>query len=125
MSDLVENFCLQSRGKILKDILVHLDTARPHNPRRSCEYIEGFRAHRVPNPAYSLDLATSNCFLFGYLKTKLAGLGVQSREKRILTIRQIFNDIPKEMLIFVYVSWKKVDVGDQEQERVFSLVTKK
>jgi hypothetical protein len=29
------------------------------------------------------------------------------------------------MLIFVYVSWKKVDVGDQEQERVFSLVTKK
>jgi hypothetical protein len=67
-----------------------------------------FVACRVPHPADRPDLALSNFFLFGYLRTKFAGLAVQSREEVILTIRQIFNEMPKGTFISVYLSEKKV-----------------
>jgi hypothetical protein len=105
--DLVENLYAHNRKKILKGIFVYLDNASPHNSRQSCECLEGFPAYRIPYPAYSLDLAPNDFFLFGYLKTKVAGLVIRSREELISTIRHIFDEIPREKFIFIDLSWKK------------------
>jgi hypothetical protein len=86
MLNLVENFCAQSRRRTLKNIFVHLDNACLHNSRQSCEYLEGFRARKIPHPAYSPDLDLSYFFLFGYLKIKLATTVIRSREKLISII---------------------------------------
>jgi hypothetical protein len=61
----------------------------------------------VPHPAYSRDRAPSDFFLFGALKTKLQNYEIYSREDLILAIRAIFDEIPKETLNSVYVSWIK------------------
>jgi hypothetical protein len=68
--DLVENFWAQSWRKTLKGLFVHLENACPHGSSRSCEWIERCRARIVPQPAYSPDWASSDFFLFEYLKTK-------------------------------------------------------
>jgi hypothetical protein len=62
---------------------------------------------RVPHPAYSPDLTPNDFFLFRYLKTKLAGLVIRGREELISMTWQIFNEIPREKLISVYLSWKR------------------
>jgi hypothetical protein len=96
MFDLVTNFCGHGRRKTLKSIFVHLDNVHPHNSKQSYECLEGFHVRRVPYLAYSPDLVPSD-FFFGYLKTKLAGLVIRSREELISTIRQIFDEIPREI----------------------------
>jgi hypothetical protein len=61
----------------------------------------------VPHPAYSPDLAPSDFFLFGTLKTELQNYEIHNREHLILAIRAIFDEIPKETLNSVYASWIK------------------
>jgi transposase len=104
VADLFENICTHNRKKILKNIMVHLDDARPHNSRKSTEYLEQFGARRVPHPAYSPYLAPNDFFLFGHMKSKLPGLAIRSREDLICEIRRIFKDIPKVIFIFIYIS---------------------
>jgi hypothetical protein len=70
--------------------------------------MEGFLARRVPHPAYSRDLTPSDFFLVANLNTKLTGRAVQSRQELILTISQIFDEIPKEVVISLYSSCKKM-----------------
>jgi hypothetical protein len=59
----------------------------------------------VSHPAYNLYRAPSDFFVFGTVKTGLQNYEIHSREDLILAIRAIFNEIPKETLNSVYVSW--------------------
>jgi hypothetical protein len=86
---------------------VHLDDTHPHNLRKSNECLEEFGARRVPHPICSPDLATSDFFLFGILKTELQNYEIHSRDDLISAIWSIFGEIPKEILNCVYDSWKK------------------
>jgi hypothetical protein len=104
--DLIRNLGAHSRRRTLKGLFVHLDNARPHNSRESCECLKDFRATRIPQPAYSPDLAPSDFFLFGYLKLKLQGRTVQSRQGLILAIREVMGEISREKLISVYANWQ-------------------
>jgi hypothetical protein len=69
--DLLEIICAESRRRMLKGVIMHLDNASPDNSRKSHEYLTEFRARRVPHPAYSPDLAPSDFFLFGKVKAEL------------------------------------------------------
>jgi histone-lysine N-methyltransferase SETMAR len=64
---LVEDICSGSRRRSLKGFYVHLDNARPHNSRKSNDCLQGTKARRMPQPAYSPDLTPSDFFLFGFL----------------------------------------------------------
>jgi hypothetical protein len=61
----------------------------------------------VPHPIYSQDRALSDFFLFGTVKTELQNYEVHSRQDLILAIRAIFDEISKDILNSVYVSWTK------------------
>jgi hypothetical protein len=100
--DFNESVCQHSGRKTLKVIMVHLYDARPHNLRKLTEYIEQFRAHRVPHLAYTSDIAPNDFFLFVSVKSKLPDLTTQSMEDIICEIWRLFEEIPKVTFIFVY-----------------------
>jgi hypothetical protein len=89
----------------LQGFTIHLDNASPHNSRQSQECLEAHQATRLRHSAYSRDLAPSDFFLFGYLKEKLTDFDYRSREDLKSAITSIFNEIDKENLVAVFVSW--------------------
>jgi hypothetical protein len=105
--DLLAIVSAPSRRRALKEIVMHLDNARPHHSRNSNKCLTEFRARRVPHPAYSPDPAPSDFFLFGTVKAELQNYEIHSREDLILAIKTIFGQMSKETLISVYVSWMK------------------
>jgi hypothetical protein len=102
--DLLENVGARSRRRTLKRVLVHLDSAHPHNSKKSNECFTEFRARRVSHPAYSLDFAPSDFFLLGTVKTELQNYENHSRHDLILAIIAIFDEIFKDILNSVYAS---------------------
>jgi histone-lysine N-methyltransferase SETMAR len=85
--------------------MIHLDNASPHNSRRSQECLETHRARRLQHPPHSPDLAPSAFFLFEYLKDKLTDFDSRNREDLKSAITSIFNEIDKESLVAVFLSW--------------------
>jgi hypothetical protein len=57
----------------------------------------------MPQSAYSLDLAPSDFFLFGFLKRQLQGVHLADLETLKSRICQIFGEIDREVLISVFV----------------------
>jgi hypothetical protein len=80
-----------------------MDNARPHNSGRAQECIRTSKAERLSHPAYSPDLAPSNFFLFGYLKEKLTDYNCETREQLKEAIIEIFNEIPQDALVSVFM----------------------
>jgi hypothetical protein len=87
--------------------MIHLDNAHPHNSRRSQECIAAFKGQRLPHPSDSPDLAPGDFFLFGYLKEKLMDFNCETLDDLKTVIAEIFNEISKEQLTVVFVSWMK------------------
>jgi histone-lysine N-methyltransferase SETMAR len=105
MPSVVSNICSHARRKSLKGFYVHLDNASPHNSYQSNECLLATKARRIPQPAYSPDLAPSDFFLFGFLKQKLRGVHLADREGLKSAITQIFAEIDKDMLVSVFLDW--------------------
>jgi histone-lysine N-methyltransferase SETMAR len=102
---LVANICSDQRRRSLKGFYVHLDNARPHNSHQSNDCLQSTKAQRMPQPAYSPDLAPSDFFLFGFLKQQLQGVHLADREALKSAICQIFSRIDRKLLISVFVDW--------------------
>jgi transposase len=51
--------------------LIHMDNARAHTVRATQEKLDVSRFKCMPQPPYSPDIAPSDFFLFGWLKTQL------------------------------------------------------
>ena len=60
---------------------------------------------RTPHPPYSPDLAPSDFFLFGYVKTKLMGHSFQTREELFEAIFEIIEGIPQSLKLKVFDEW--------------------
>jgi hypothetical protein len=103
--NLVENICSGSRRRSLTGFYVHLDNERPHNSHQSNDRLQSTKAQRMPQPAYSPDLAPSDFFLFGFLKQQLQGVHLADREALKTAICQLFSQIDREVLISVFVDW--------------------
>jgi hypothetical protein len=56
MPSLIENVRSRTRRMSLKNWLIHIVNAAPHNSRRAQRCIETSRAERLPHPVYSPDL---------------------------------------------------------------------
>jgi hypothetical protein len=91
----------------LQGFIIHLDSASPRHFRRSRECLEADRVTKLQHPADSPDLAPSDFFLLGSLKEKLIDFDCRSREDPKNAITLIFNEIDKETLVAVFVSWKQ------------------
>jgi len=83
-------------------LYLHLDNAKPH--LANTEIIDlGFE--RLVHPAYSSDLAPSDFFLFGFLKTKLRSSSFVNEEDLFAKVVEILESIPNIDLKKAYDEW--------------------
>ena len=61
---------------------------------------------RAPHPPYSPDLAPSDFFLFGFIKSKLLGAKFDTVEDLKEAIEGILEDISPELLNRVFLEWE-------------------
>jgi hypothetical protein len=105
--DLVEHVCQESRRQTLRDIMIHLDNARPHNSRKSEAAVTATKARRIPDPASSPDLSPIDFLPFGMLKERMSGTSHSPPDKLISAISEVIASLPKKQLVTVYKNWMK------------------
>jgi hypothetical protein len=84
-----------------------LENARPHNSGQSIDFLQAAKARRTAQPADSPDLATSDFFLFGYLKEKLQAVHIPNRERLKSEIIWIFGENDPDLSISLFEDWIK------------------
>jgi hypothetical protein len=107
LPSLKRDIASRGRRETLRRLVIHMDNARPQNSERVQECILASKAGRLPHPAYSPDLAPSDFFLFGHLKEKVIDYNCETREQLKEAIIEIFNEIPQDALVSVFMSWTK------------------
>jgi hypothetical protein len=90
--------------KALKSWLIHMDNARPDNLGRVQSRIEASRTERLPRPAYSPGVASSDFLLFGAIKGKLSDYGYESRDDLLNATAEISTGFNQEVLLSVFES---------------------
>jgi hypothetical protein len=60
---------------------------------------------RPPHPPYSPDLAPSDFFLFGHVKTALRGTVFESAKELLEAVTTILRGIPTETLLAIFHQW--------------------
>ena len=90
-----------------RKIWLHLDNCRVHNSNESLEKTKDCGFKRTPHPPYSPDIAPSDFYLFGYLKTKLKGNRFDEETDLVEKIREILAQISIENRKAVFESWIK------------------
>jgi hypothetical protein len=84
---------------------VHFDNACPHTAKMSKDYINLNRMKQTPHPLYSPDLASSDFFLFGYVKVKLMEYRAETPSELLVHIRVILAESLRETLNAVFLEW--------------------
>jgi hypothetical protein len=59
----------------------------------------------APHPPYSLDLALSDFYLFGYVKRCLAGLSFEDADQLLAAVEGVLGGIEKVTLQAVFLEW--------------------
>jgi hypothetical protein len=84
---------------------LHRYNAKPHNSRFSIRKTEENGFIGVRQPPYSPDLASCDFFLFGYLKSQLAGKVFFDENDVKEVVRRILTEIPGNRLHSVRDEW--------------------
>ena len=62
---------------------------------------------RAPHPPYSPDLAPSDFYLFGRLKSRVTGVEFSDSDEIVEWIYDEFDKIPKDELKRVFAEWER------------------
>ena len=97
----------ESRPKYgARGISLHWDSARPHTAKATRVAAESLGVKFLPHPPYSLDLAPSDFFLFGYPKEKIKGEQFTGSDDILCRLRVLMEELNEETLLRVYENWK-------------------
>ena len=80
------------QGKLFKGILPKQDNARVHTCKIAMDAVEQNGYKLIPHPAYSLDLAPSDYFLFLNLKKDIRGRHFRSNEEVVAAVEEWVRD---------------------------------
>jgi len=95
-----------TRGfKRIKIFYLHLDNAKVHRSQYTTEQAEELGFKMLPHPPYSPDLAPSDFFLFGYIKTQLKGSNFKTVAMLMEAIISILNKISQELIEKIMMEW--------------------
>jgi len=89
----------------LRGTKLHWDNARPHISTETTSLLVAKGVHLLPHPPYSPDVAPSDFYLFGKIKTAIRGTLFHSSDEIIEKFDEIFGSTPKEELQRVYINW--------------------
>jgi histone-lysine N-methyltransferase SETMAR len=82
-----------------------LDNCRIHFSKVTEQFVGQNHISRVPQPAYSPDLAPSDFWLFGHLKTSLAGRMFDEPGELLDGIRSFLEEVRPSELQIVFSHW--------------------
>ena len=102
LGDLLKTIHTERPKRGCSELRLHIDNARPHLVD---SFLEEIGLARMCHPPYSPDLAPSDFFLFGYLKTKLQGMHFTSDEELFQVACGILRAIPVTTLRDFYSEW--------------------
>jgi histone-lysine N-methyltransferase SETMAR len=88
-----------------RKLLVHANNARPHTAKSSAQCFNENRMKSALHPPYSLELAPSDFYLFGYVKKCLTGLSFQDTDQLLAAIEGVLEGIEKVTLQAVFLEW--------------------
>jgi len=91
--------------KRYKLLYLHLDNAKVHRSHYTIEKAEELGFEMLPHPPYSPDLAPSDFFLFGYIKTMLKNKYFESVKTLMNEIALILGNIQQELIIKAMEEW--------------------
>ena len=80
------------RGKLSKGILLPQDNARVHTCKIAMDAVERNGYELILHPAYSLDLAPSDYFLFPNLKKNICGCHFRSNKEVVAAVEEWVRD---------------------------------
>ncbi|KAA6392522.1 MAG: putative mariner transposase [Streblomastix strix] len=84
---------------------IHYDNARVHTAHYTQEFLAKSVFQRMPQPAYSPDLAPSDFFLFGYIKTRLKGKKFFEENELKISVEEILVELTPEQLSNAFEGW--------------------
>jgi transposase len=105
MVPLVEKVFPNGRNPHARRLHLHLDNCRVHFSRVTEQFIAENHISRVPQPAYSPDLAPLDFWLFGHLKKSLAGRMFDDPEELLDGIRSFLEEVQPSELHVVFSHW--------------------
>jgi histone-lysine N-methyltransferase SETMAR len=99
-----------------------LDSCRVQFPNATQQFVIESHIGCVPHPPYNPDLAPSDLWLFGYVKTSLVGQSFDKPEQLLEATTEFLNEIqpPEVVVVFSHwverVRWVLENNGDYYQE---------
>jgi hypothetical protein len=88
-----------------RKLAVHADNKRADIVQKCRTFCEENGLRLAPHPPYSPDLASSDFFLFGYVKERLKGIVFPSYEELLGAIGEVVTGIESEILTAVFDHW--------------------
>jgi transposase len=85
-----------------RKLVVHAENARVHTAQKRRTFCEENGLRLTPHPPYSPDLASSDFFLFGYVKERLKGMVFPSYEELLEVIGEVVTGTELETLTAVF-----------------------
>ena len=112
MLDRLDSNMRRLRPKMgLRGMKIHWDNARPHRSSETRAKLQSLGCAELPHPPYSPDLAPSDYYLFGYIKSKLKGTCSADSEELFAKVTLITEEIEKTTLSGVFSEWvRRLDV---------------
>jgi histone-lysine N-methyltransferase SETMAR len=96
MVPLVQDIFPHGRNRRALRLHLHLDNCLVHFSKVAERFLEVNDILRIPHPPYSPDLAPSDFWLFGRIKTALAGAEFDEPEQLLNAITELLNTIAFE-----------------------------
>jgi len=90
----------------LKHLKFHWDNARPHTSSETRSRLSELGVSVLPHPPYSPDIAPSDFFLFGYIKSRLRGCSFGTSDELLGKVTMEIEAISRNQLESVFEEWK-------------------
>jgi histone-lysine N-methyltransferase SETMAR len=91
--------------RYISRLKIHLDNCRVHFSKLTEQFFIESQLLSVPRPPYSPYLAPSDFWLFGPIKTGLAGRSLAESEELLEDVREFLEGIPAAELTAVFEGW--------------------
>jgi histone-lysine N-methyltransferase SETMAR len=105
MVPLIDEIFPNGRNPHAPRLHVHLDNCRVHFSKATEQFFIQNHLLHVPHPPYSPDLAPSDFWLFGHLKTSLVSQTFESPEDLLEVIVAFLDEIQSSELQIVFGHW--------------------
>jgi hypothetical protein len=102
---LVQTVFPQGRTRCTPRLNVHLDKCCVHFSKMTEQFFIENQLRHVPHPLHSPDLALSDFWIFGRIKTGLAGRSFAELEELLEGVREFLEEIPAAELTPILEGW--------------------